>query len=256
MSAPATLGPNLAAMLATRLPVETPSWLDHRSAWTTHLPFAMWLVAALRPRSVVELGVHVGVSFCTFAEEMARQGIEGGCLGVDTFAGDAHAGHYDGSVLERLRAHHDPRYGRFSRLLPAMFDEAAAQVPDGSVDLLHIDGLHTYEAVRHDHETWLPKLSPRGVVLFHDTAERQGDFGVWRLWEEVSARGAAFAFEHGHGLGVLAPGEVAEALRPFFAAEAAEAAQIRAVFAGLGEACQAATPRPPKPRKRRFWPWR
>jgi hypothetical protein len=251
------LGPATAAVLSTRLPLETPAWLDHRSAWTTHLPFAMWLVAAARPRAVVELGVHVGVSFCTFAEEMARQGIEGACLGVDTFAGDAHAGHYDGAVLDRLRAHHDPRYGHFSRLLPATFDEAAAQVPDGSVDLLHIDGLHTYAAVRHDFETWLPKLSPRGIVLFHDIAERGGDFGVWRLWEEVSPGRPAFAFGHGHGLGVLAAGtELPDAVWPLFQADAVEAAQLRALFAALGEGCRAATPRPPKPARRGLRLWR
>jgi hypothetical protein len=248
-----TLEPRVAAMLAARLPVETPSLLDHRSAWTGHLPFAMWLVAAHRPRRIVELGVHVGVSFCTFAEEVQRQGLPTTALGVDTFAGDAHAGRYDGSVLERLRAHHDPRYGAASRLFQGSFDAAAAMEPDGGIDLLHIDGLHTYDAVRHDYQTWAPKLSPRGIVLFHDTAETHGDFGVWTLWAELPARHSHFTFTHAHGLGVLAPGPVEDPLRPLFDATPAEAAQIAALFEGFGARLLAATPRPPKPPKRR-WP--
>jgi hypothetical protein len=252
-----TLRPALAAMLATRLPSELPTLIDARSAWMTHLPFGAWLVAALRPRLVVELGVHIGVSFCTFAEEMQRQGIAGRCIGVDTFAGDSQAGSYDGGVLAALRAHHDPRYGAFSTLRQATFDAAAAEVADGSVDLLHIDGLHTYDAVRHDFETWRPKLSDRAVVLFHDTQVREGDFGVFRLWAEASTDRPHFEFTHGFGLGVLAMGDVAPALRPLFDADAEEAAQIRAVFAGLGEACRAALPKPPKKKKKKkLWPFR
>jgi hypothetical protein len=86
------------------------------------------------------------------------------------------------------------------------FDDALAYIPDASVDLLHIDGFHTYEAVRHDFESWQHKLSDSAVVLFHDTNVREGDFGVWRLWEELSSQFPRFEFPHGHGLGILAVG--------------------------------------------------
>ena len=176
------------------------------SAWYGHIPFAHWLVAAARPSLIVELGTHAGVSYSAFCEAVLQEEIAASCIAVDLWTGDAHAGAYGEEVLRDLQAFHDARYAGFSRLLRSSFDDALAAVSDGTIDLLHIDGLHSYDAARHDFEQWRPKLSDRAVVLFHDTRERDRGFGVWQLWEELRRRYPGFEFHHAHGLGVLAVG--------------------------------------------------
>jgi hypothetical protein len=207
------------------------------SAWIQHVPFGMYLVDLLRPASIVELGTRNGISYCAFCQAVERLGIVAECVAVDSWKGDAHTGAYGPSVLAELRLHHDPLYGGFSRLQQGTFDDAARDFAPRSIDLLHIDGLHTYEAVQHDFETWLPKMSPRGVVLLHDIAERDRDFGVWRFWERASARHPSFAFFHGHGLGVLGVGrELPEAVTDLLQLSEERAAEVRGFFRRRGTA--------------------
>jgi O-antigen biosynthesis protein len=212
-----------------------PERLTPLTAWQEHIPFAMFLVAALRPRLLVELGTEAGDSYGAFCQAVDALSLDTRCYAVDTWRGDAHAGGYDTGVLDEWRAHHDPRYGRFSTLIESTFDEARAHFSDGSIHLLHIDGYHAYEAVKHDFETWLPKVSRDGVILLHDTNVRQRGFGVSQLWEEIKRRYATFEFHHGHGLGVVAVGEIAAPdLRALFNADEQEAARIRRFFSHLG----------------------
>jgi GT2 family glycosyltransferase len=221
--------------LTSRACFLTPRRVTPGLAWHEHIPFGMFLVELLRPRAVVELGTHYGDSYCAFCQAVAELGLDTRCYAVDTWTGDSQTGFYQSHVLADLRAHHDPLYGAFSRLIQSTFDQAVDYFADGSIDLLHIDGYHSYEAVKHDVETWLPKLSPAGVALLHDINVRERGFGVWQVWQELRARHPHFEFVHGHGLGVLAPGgEPPAALRPLLQASEADVARLRRFFFELG----------------------
>lgn len=89
--------------------------------------------------------------------------------------------------------------------------------PLGSVQLLHIDGFHSYEAVAHDYTTWLPVLADYGIVLFHDIAIQAYGFGVWRWWEEVSSLHPSLEFSHSGGLGILFPKGTDDAIQTLMA---------------------------------------
>lgn len=203
-------------------------------AWVEHIPFAFHLMKLLRPRLLVELGVHTGNSFSAFCQAARELQTTTVCYGVDTWQGDEHAGFYDDSIFEDLVRDTNLSYSEFATLLRMKFDDALSAFSDSSIDLLHVDGLHTYEAVKHDFDTWLPKVSERGVVLFHDTAVRTEDFGVWRLWEELAPRYPSFQFSHGFGLGVLAVGPNVPAEVVSFLENASREPSFQTTFARLG----------------------
>lgn len=183
-----------------------PRRVEFPYGWCGHIPFAAWLVKQLRPEALVELGTHSGNSYFSFCQAVQEYGLNTRCYAVDTWEGDQHSGGYGKDVFLDVSRHNDNHYSRFSNLMRMTFDNAIDYFSDGSIDLLHIDGLHTHEAVKLDFTNWLPKLSSKAVVLFHDINVRERDFGVWRLWDELKRSYPSCEFPHSHGLGVLVVG--------------------------------------------------
>jgi Methyltransferase domain len=172
------------------------------TAWTGHVPFLFALIKLVRPKNYVELGVHYGGSFVCACSAAKRYSTETMCFGVDSWQGDLHAGVYEGDRIFRDLSSYLKHNFPTATLYRSTFNEALSRFEDGSIDLLHFDGLHTYDAIQKDFETWRPKLSQQGIAMFHDTAIREGEFGVWKFWEKLKGSYPTMEFFHSAGLGV------------------------------------------------------
>ena len=173
------------------------------STWNDHMPFGYDLVSAMQPKTIVELGSYGGLSFFTFCQALQEQKIDAMAYAIDTWQGDASMGDYGEEVFVSVDQHARDYYRGISYLMRMTFNEALPQFVNESIDLLHIDGLHTYEAVCEDFENWYPKVKPGGIILFHDISAKIDGFGVEKKWKQLEAKHETFAFRHGFGLGVL-----------------------------------------------------
>jgi len=61
---------------------------------------------------------------------------------------------------------------------------------DTPIDLLFIDGDHTYEGCLQDYKTYSPLVRPGGIVALHDIAspppKHDPPMGVPQVWQEIS----------------------------------------------------------------------
>jgi len=165
------------------------------SAWTGHRVFAEWLVWNTFPETIVDLGVDYGYSTFVFAN--ALKGTSGTVYGVDSFMGDFHTGFRNTSeiVKKNITDHSVTNL----ELVVGDF-EILANSWKTPIDILHIDGLHTYEAVKNDFTKWSPFVKENGIILFHDIAVQS--FGVKELFREVTG-GYKLFFLHYGGLGIF-----------------------------------------------------
>jgi len=187
-----------------RSSIVRPDWFGNPSGWRGHVPFGIWLVQSLKPNIILDLGAHHSSSYFNFCRAVKVARIRTKCYAVDAWLNDQQSEHGKVCDFADAQKYNDCEYADISCLLPMRFDEAVDHFSDASIDLLHINGFYTYEAVKRVFDIWLPKLTHSGVVLFHHTNVKKNYFGVWRLWEELTRLYSLnLEFGHSQGLGVM-----------------------------------------------------
>jgi predicted O-methyltransferase YrrM len=126
------------------------------------------MIAEIQPKTILEIGTSFGGSLFLFARVAAPDAL---IVSIDLPDGEFGGGYPAWrSVLYRSFASAAQRI----RLLradshePQTLEAARAALAGRHVDLLFIDGDHTYEGVKSDFEMYRSLVRPGGVIAFHD----------------------------------------------------------------------------------------
>jgi predicted O-methyltransferase YrrM len=154
-----------------------------------------------KPQTIVELGSFGGFSTCAMGLALRDSGRGGQLYAVDTWLGDGHSGLYGAQVYQSfLETRHSLGLDDTICPLKMTFEEASRQIKP-NIDLLHIDGLHTFGAVSKDFKRFRHLLAPEAIVLFHDVYTF---FPGMRLyWSLIARRFPSYLIPYSHGLGVI-----------------------------------------------------
>ena len=174
----------------------TPEYVEETLSWFAHAPFAFWLTEVLQPKLLVVLGVQNGSAYFSLCQALKAIDNNSVCYGIEEIQNNA--------AFKKINAYNAKNYAGFSTLLRSTANEASQNFANGSIDLLYIEGLQSYDVLKHSFETWLPKLSKNAIVLFHNINVLNGNSGADKLWEELIQQYPTFQFDAEQGLGVLA----------------------------------------------------
>lgn len=146
-------------------------------------PFVEWLQHRAPIRNVLEIGVRKGGTSALW-----HQISTGRVIGVDRQGHDS----LQLSDMLSLAESMQDRYPRYSFLLGDSHDpDTHSNICDSIdlVDLLFLDGDHSYDGVKQDYEMYRGLVRRRGVIAFHDIVDtpliRSAVHGVYRFWQEL-----------------------------------------------------------------------
>jgi len=127
-------------------------------------------LSALYGKLGFKLGAEIGVWEGQHAEWICQMApkLELLCIdGWERFA--VKSGYHSPVRCVRARQKAEQRLAKYkATILPMLTDEAAALVPDRSLDFIFIDASHGFDDVMRDLLLWVPKVKPDGIISGHD----------------------------------------------------------------------------------------
>jgi predicted O-methyltransferase YrrM len=124
------------------------------------------LALGLPPNAVaLEIGSYLGASACFLAAGLSKVGDGTKLFCVDTWNNDAMTEGGRDTYQEFL----SNTEAYMKNIIPLKgFSDKVAETFDTPINLLFIDGDHSYEGCRKDILAWLPHLKKNGIIVMHD----------------------------------------------------------------------------------------
>jgi predicted O-methyltransferase YrrM len=160
---------------------------NHIPTFTTDRELRMlYRLAAACPAEAValEIGSHLGASACYLATGLS--GVDGKLYCVDTWQNETMPDGPRDTYADFLRNVHGLEHMVISVRKPSV--QLTQQDIETPLEMVFIDGDHSYPAVKHDFTLVKEWLAPRGLIVFHDFAHEDFE-GVTKVVGEALASG-------------------------------------------------------------------
>ena len=222
-----------------------PKYVVGKTAWLEHAPFAFYLTSILEPKVFVEVGTDTGESYFTFCQAVDELGLDCQCYGIacEREAEEINResnGALDPADFQGLQDYNQSNYADYSQLIHSPWKDGLDRLSDGSVDVLHVNGLANFLKILRSFAILKSKLSPAGVIVLSGLGDCDIGAEIWQRFAVLKSKYPHFYFPQGHGLLILGLGaQQKDVMRPWFNASSQEGAKIQTLFARLGHLCQA-----------------
>jgi predicted O-methyltransferase YrrM len=127
--------------------------------------------------TIVEVGSYQGKSAVNLAHAVKTKRNSATVYCVDTWRNENITTALNVDVFDRFAAN-TAAFKDVIVPLRGRSEDMGAQWDKGPIDLLFIDGDHSFEGVTRDIEAWVPHVRSGGLVLFHDTGLEGVDRGL------------------------------------------------------------------------------
>lgn len=147
------------------------------------------IARTLKPKALLEIGTRKGGTFfvlCRMADPEAQ------VISLDLPGGRFGGGYriFQVPVLRRMKKSGQKMHLiRMDSHTGAAKEQVEKALQGKTLDLLFIDGDHTYAGVKQDFEMYSPLVAPGGIIVFHDILPTTAPgIEVAQFWEEIKIR--------------------------------------------------------------------